>query len=216
MMTASFAPPAVFFMHSAPDYLILDVDGVLIGGVAHSRWDANIETDLGIRPKLLQEKFFEKHWQAIMRGHEPIEPALTEFLETHYPEVSIKMFLEYWHGNDAAVAHHVLDAARNWKHRTGNQLALATNQEQTRARFISEDLGFSNLFETLIVSCNIGHAKPEPEYYAQGDLLLGRTPDQKALFLDDMLEHVEAAIDHGWQAIHVESVDHAAAIIQSL
>lgn len=82
-------------MPSAPDYLILDVDGVLIGGFPHARWDANIESDLGIRPKVLQRKFFQKHWQGIMRGHEPIEPALTEFLNTYYPEISLKTFLAY-------------------------------------------------------------------------------------------------------------------------
>jgi len=213
---APCVPPGGSSMPSAPDYLILDVDGVLIGGFPHARWDANIETDLGIRPKVLQRKFFQKHWQGIMRGHEPKEPALTEFLDSYYPDVSLKTFLDYWHGNDAAVAQHVLEAAGEWKSRTGNQLALATNQEQTRARYISEELGFSELFETLIVSCNIGFAKPEPEYYAQGDLLLGRTPGQTALFLDDTLDHVEAAIEHGWQAMHVESVDHAAEIIRSL
>ena len=203
-------------MPSDPDYLVLDVDGVLIGGFPRVRWDATMEADLGVRPKMMQRHFFQKYWQDVMRGFVPVEEPLGEFLAAHYPDISVEQLLSYWHGNDAVVAQHVIDAAIQWKERTGGQLALATNQDRTRARYICDDLGFADIFETVIVSCNIGCAKPEAEYYRQGDLLLGRTPDQTALFLDDMMDHVEAAIAHGWQARHVESLDHAADIIERL
>ena len=113
-------------MLSAPDYLVLDVDGVLIGGFPNVRWDAHLEQDMGIRPKLMQRHFFEKHWQDVMRGFVPVEEPLGEFLEKHYPHISTEQLLAYWHGNDAIVAHHVIDAAKTWKTRSGGQLAIAT------------------------------------------------------------------------------------------
>lgn len=203
-------------MPCAPDYLVLDVDGVLIGGFPNTRWDARLEEDLGVRPKLMQRHFFEKHWQDVMRGFIPVEEPLEAFLEKYHPEVSVTELLSYWHGNDAFVAHHVIEAAQSWKKRTGGQLAIATNQDQTRARYISEDLQFSEIFDTQIISCNIGCAKPEREYFAQADLLLGRSADQSALFLDDLKQNVEAAVDHGWQAMQVVNLDHAEEIINSL
>ena len=196
--------------------LALDVDGVIIDGFPRNRWDETLEADLGIDPARLTEEFFKPHWDEIMRGLRPVEPPLTAFLEEYGSTVTTAQFIAYWHGNDANVQHHVIEAALSWQSRTGGRLALATNQDHTRAKYLRKDLGLGKHFETMIVSCQIGAAKPEPEYFQKADELLERAPGGQVIFLDDIEVNVAAARRHGWTAHHVESIAHGVRILQGL
>lgn len=196
--------------------LALDVDGVIIDGFPRNRWDQTLEVDLGINPVRLTQEFFKPHWDEIMRGLKPVEPPLTAFLEDYGSAVTTAQFIAYWHGNDANIQHHVIDTALSWQSRTGGRLALATNQDLTRAKYLREDLGLSEHFETMIVSCQIGSAKPEPEYFQKADELLERAPGGQVIFLDDMEINVIAARAHGWTAYHVESISRAVEILKEL
>ncbi len=151
-----------------------------------------------------------------MRGAKPVEPPLTAFLQECGSAVTTAQFIAYWHGNDANVQHHVIEAALSWQSRTGGRLALATNQDHTRAKYLREDLGFGKHFETMIVSCQIGAAKPEPEYFQKADDLLKRVPGGQVIFLDDMEVNIIAAKAHGWTAHHVESIAHGVEILRGL
>lgn len=200
----------------APPILALDVDGVIIDGFPRSRWDETLEADLGVNAERLQREFFKLHWKAIMRGEKPVEPPLTEFLEACGASVSTAEFLAYWHGNDANVRHEVIEAALSWQSRRGGKLALATNQDLTRARYLRDDLGLGKYFETMVVSCEIGAQKPEPDYFQKADEVLGRAAGQRVIFLDDLEANVESARTHGWEAHHVERLGHAVEILEGL
>ena len=125
---------------SARPILALDVDGVIIDGFPRKRWDETLEADLGVSPDIMQVEFFDRHWKAIMRGEKPVEPPLTAFLEDYGTSVTTPEFLAYWHGNDANVRREVIDAALAWRARTDGRLALATNQDLTRARYLRDAL----------------------------------------------------------------------------
>lgn len=196
--------------------LALDVDGVIIDGFPRNRWDETLEADLGINPARLAEEFFKPHWDEIMRGVKPVEPPLTAFLEEYGSTVTTAQFIAYWHGNDANVQHHVIEAALSWQSRTGGRLALATNQDLTRARYIKHDLGLGAHFDAMVVSCQIGSAKPEPEYFQKADEVIERAPGQQVIFLDDMEINVTAAKAHGWTVHHVESISRAVEILKEL
>lgn len=196
--------------------LILDVDGVIIEGFPRERWDHSLKADLGIDPLEMQQTFFANHWHDVLRGHKPIEPPLAEFLETQGGDVSVPALLDYWHGNDAKVNRSVLDAASKWKSRTGGTLAVATNQDLTRARYLRHSLGFDEIFDVIVVSCEIGVIKPEPGYFAAADVLLARREGQPVVFLDDMKDNVLAARSHGWDSFHVTPRIPATKIIETL
>lgn len=199
-----------------PPILALDVDGVLIEGFPRYRWDENLEANLGIESSRMQTEFFTPHWADIMLGRKPVEPVLASFLEKYPSSVNVETFLAYWHGNDAHLRHEVVLSAVDWQKRTGGKLALATNQDLTRADYLRNDLGLGDHFETMIVSCEIGAAKPEPTYFALADQLLARQPDQTVIFLDDLEPNVEAANQYGWTAYHVPDISRAAMMIDSL
>jgi putative hydrolase of the HAD superfamily len=77
--------------------------------------------------------------------------------------------------------------------------ASRQNQERLRARYISEDMGFSARFDRLYFSCDLGVTKPAHDYYGKIQNDLEVSPNQ-IFFWDDSQSHVDAARNFGWNA----------------
>lgn len=76
---------------------------------------------------------------------------------------------------------------------------LATNQERHRAAHMRGALGYDALFDRLLISCELGVAKPEPGFFAAALEVLGATPAE-VLLVDDSPANVRAARAHGLAA----------------
>lgn len=74
----------------------------------------------------------------------------------------------------------------------GTTVALATNQQQHRAEFMLNGLGYAKEFDHILCSCFLGHAKPGVEYFNKSVDILDIPPDQM-LFIDDHDRNVESA-----------------------
>ena len=55
-------------------------------------------------------------------------------------------------------------------------------------------------FDALVLSCEIGHRKPTPEFYAHCQALAQAEPGE-CLFVDDLPANIDAARRHGWHGI---------------
>ena len=77
---------------------------------------------------------------------------------------------------------------------------LASNQEPSRARHMSERLGYREVFDREFYSCELGVAKPDLEYFRKITRLTGIAPESM-LFLDDREGNVAAAKTAGLQAV---------------
>ena len=82
---------------------------------------------------------------------------------------------------------------------SGVHCAIASNQEGHRARYMSEALGYRDLFDREFYSCHLGHAKPTAGYFAEV-LRRGGFDPARTLFIDDREDNVEAARAAGLQA----------------
>jgi len=73
---------------------------------------------------------------------------------------------------------------------------LASNQQPARVRYLSEELGYKDIFDKEFYSCTVGHAKPEAAYF---NAILDdiRVPGRDVLFIDDHETNVNAARDVG-------------------
>ncbi len=85
----------------------------------------------------------------------------------------------------------------------GVQCHLATNQQCHRARFMSEQLGYAELFDSEFYSCDLGVVKPDPAYFAAIIEELGEESGSM-LFVDDREGNVEGARACGLLAFRFE------------
>jgi putative hydrolase of the HAD superfamily len=107
-----------------------------------------------------------------------------------------------------APAHHVLALVDELR-ATGVFCALATNQERTRLRFMTDTLGYIRRFDRIFGSCEMGVRKPTAEYFEAIVRELPMAPHE-VLFLDDHAPNVDSARTVGLRAEVVVSVDEVA------
>jgi len=188
--------------------LVLDLDGVVITGHPEGgRWDKHIERDLGLKPALLQERFFKAHWKHIEIGNADLFAVLDEV----WPSLECagctpRAFVDYWLSNDSNMDTGVIAQVDAWR-ANGGKAFLATVQEHHRAKHIWEALGLSNHFDGIIYSADIGAKKPHADFYERALAKLPVSSPAELIFLDDRLDNVEAARSAGWRASHYRDVE---------
>mgnify|MGYP000889152839 FL=1 len=85
--------------------------------------------------------------------------------------------------------------------RTGIGCHLATNQDPLRASYMRERLGYGDLMDRSFYSCDVGAAKPDPEFFERVLEALALPADEVA-FVDDHADNVATARAVGLQAVH--------------
>ena len=187
--------------------LVLDLDGVVVlGHPQGGRWDKDLMHDLGIRPELVQTRFFRPHFRRAVLG----EADLFQILDAVWPELGCvgtpREFVDYWFAKDSRVDPEVLTAVDAWR-AGGGKAYLATVQEHHRARHVWEKIGLSQHFDGMQHSAALGAAKPDPEFYRRAHAKLPAAARSDVLFLDDRLDNVEAAAAFGWTARHYREIE---------
>lgn len=149
-------------------------------------------------------------------NHENDEQFLSEIFEAEHPGlvghgdfgVVLEGVLSRWNSSvktsDALLLWnliipdpHVLNLIS--KRRKTTVVGLATNQQQHRAKYMLEDLGYSELFDSTIMSCDIGVAKPNIEFFYRALKTIG-LPADTILFIDDHDSNVDSARNVGMHA----------------
>ena len=81
------------------------------------------------------------------------------------------------------------------------KVGLLSNAWNDLRQVMQQRFGFDGLFDELIISAEVGLAKPDPRIFHLAVARLGVPPAQ-AVFVDDVLANAEAARAVGLQAIH--------------
>ena len=132
-----------------------------------------------------------------LAGSGDFERALAEVLGRWQSESSIAEALKVWEMIDPA--RDVLELVGDIRSR-GTQVALATNQQPIRARYMTEVLGYAELFDALLYSCELGAVKPAGDYFRAACRRMRIQDPQEVLFIDDHESNVRAARDAGLRA----------------
>ena len=184
--------------------VMLDVDGVLIDGRPEdgAAWDTDLEADLGVSPKALQEAFFAPFWNDIVTGKAEMMPRLAAAMAMLNAPVSAEALRDYWYDSDSRIVPEVADWVRAVRSE-GIQVFLCTNQEVGRANYLLDHLSLGEIVSGMIYSAAIGAAKPAPQFFLRaGEAFPGATP----LLIDDDPANVDAARRAGWRAVHYRGV----------
>lgn len=81
------------------------------------------------------------------------------------------------------------------------KLVLLSNTNSIHKKYGYEHYPFLKYFDKLCLSHEIGAVKPEEKIYAA---VTGYTklPPEEHIFIDDIKEYAEGAINNGWDAVH--------------
>ncbi len=80
------------------------------------------------------------------------------------------------------------------------ELCLLSNTNEIHEEYGYRHYEFMKHFDKLFLSHEVGYVKPEKEIYAAVENYTGKPPEEH-LFIDDILEYVNGAIDCGWNAV---------------
>ncbi|MBV8683717.1 MAG: HAD-IA family hydrolase [Caulobacteraceae bacterium] len=186
--------------------LMVDVDGVLLVHPHPGGWSANLERDLGISAKALQDAFFIPHFEDIVHGRAALRERLEPVLADLAPDLSVEDLLTYWFEQDFHPQERLLSQLAEVRG-GGVQVHLATVQEHERAKYLWSTMRWSERFDAIHYAADLGWAKPAPGFFRAIEARTGFGPVDLA-FIDDKPANVEAAQACGWRAeVWTGSVD---------
>jgi putative hydrolase of the HAD superfamily len=174
--------------------LVFDIDGVLVEPWGFS----SVLQDEHKIPRALTQDFFLGPFQPCLSGKANLEEVLPPYLKAWQWAGSIDDFIRLWLEADDRPSGEAFKAVESIR-RPEDICCVASNQERLRARYISEDMGFSTRFDRLYFSCDLGVTKPARDYYGKIQNDLDVSPNQ-VFFWDDSQSHVDAATNLGWNA----------------
>jgi putative hydrolase of the HAD superfamily len=175
--------------------VLLDADGVV--QLPHPTWRASLEALCGDPDRaneFLADVFGAE--KPCLAGGADFEPALATVLRKWRSNIAVEDALRIW--TQIEPSSDILGLVRALRS-SEIVVALATNQQAHRANFMTSMLGYAEHFDHLLYSCELGHAKPSPEYFSSAIARIMIDPT-RALFIDDHEANVSAARDCGLQA----------------
>ena len=182
--------------------IIFDLGGVLIDWNPHRLYAPYFDSSAEIDRFLTEINFSE--WNLQQDAGRPFAEgvAVLSAQFPHYAEL-IRAYHERWEDSvpgpiDGTVA--ILERLK----RDGYSLHALTNFSTETFPLVRKRYDFLNLFETILVSGEVGLIKPDPAIYRLLLEKVGR-PAQDCLFIDDSLKNVAAAQALGFDVIHFQT-----------
>ena len=177
-----------------------DFDGVLNKGHqgGFDAWQAEFEADLGVSAAVFTDFIFsDGKFNAVLNGERDLLDLLTDYTKTHAVPHAPEAVLDYWLAKDAVVDTQVL----GWLTACPIQGVIATNNEQRRADYMWETMGFKAHMAMIFASGPLGVKKPDGRFFAAIEDWSGLAPAD-ILLIDDAEKNIHAARARGWQTFH--------------
>lgn len=178
--------------------VLFDCDGVLQRPA--NDWAGEIGRLAGLEGERLSDLLdvISTAEQPILDGSRPFLDVLQEVVRREGLDLDPAELIQVW--QHLVVDPAMLDAARDLESH-GVEVALGTNQHRERAAYMRAALGYDSIFEPMIISSEIGVAKPDPRFFEVAVEQIG-VPAGQVLFVDDVLANVEGARSVGLLAEH--------------
>lgn len=183
-------------MHPDSRILLLDVDGVLVIPPEYFGVHLLRENEEAARA------FFEGPFKEASLGRADLMEQLPALIAALGRDQTPQALLREWLESENHPNRPLWEAVRELRW-AGWRAFLATNQEAHRTRHLLREVGLDGLVDGTFASCEVGHRKPDPAYYAEVGRRLSLSPgrsQEQIVFWDDSPENVDAARKAGWTA----------------
>ena len=157
---------------AAPKIVLFDADGVV--QQTPPGWEAELHATLGSPPeveRLLVELFTAE--LPALAGERDFTEVATEVLERWGLADRTDAVLAFW--TRLELDQEVTALIRELR-AAGAACWLATNQHELRRAYMSTSLGYDELLDGQLYSCDLGVAKPDPAYFTRAVAQIGCDP----------------------------------------
>ena len=182
-------------MPHPPKVVLFDADGVI--QQTPPGWEAELHATLGSPPyaeELLRDLFTAE--LPALAGHSDFAEVTREVLARFGLADRAEDVLAFWTRLelDAGVTAVIRELRA-----AGTACFLATNQHELRRAYMSTSLGYDELLDGQLYSCDLRVAKPDPAYFTAALERIGYSAGS-ALFIDDREPNVLGARTAGLRA----------------
>lgn len=173
---------------STPRALLLDLGNVLVfhdNPLLFRRLGARA----GLSPPQVEQRMMDAGWTAVDRGLLGPEGIRRHVCQALGVDLPAEEFTALW-SSHFTVNEAVLPRVEGLVGRV--KLALLSNTNVLHAAYLRPRLPLLERFDHVLLSCEVGHVKPEPAFFQEALSRLGCAP-QEVAFFDDVAEYVAAA-----------------------
>lgn len=184
--------------------IIFDIGNVICD------WDPvklikQVNSDPGMQKKMLEQVFRHSDWHELDKGLLTVEEAIVNACRRG--PFDVRQVEALYRGTPASLIPRpgIIDTIQDL-HARGFPLYVLSNMQAHAWEYLYSRYSFWSVFRGIVVSCAINMIKPDPEIFRyilhRYDLVPGET-----VFLDDMIENINAASALGLEVIHVVNGD---------
>ena len=175
--------------------IIFDADGVLNHG---TRPSIALERDYGI-PLDKTLNFFNGPFQECRVGKADLKEVVAPYLLEWGWTKGVDAFLDYWFTGHYDVDQDVIEYIQGLRHK-GVLCVLGTNQEKYRFQYMSQKIGYKNIFDKVYASFELDYVKPDREFFDKIFKDFPKITKEEMLLVDDRKENIQAAKKFGMHA----------------
>ena len=194
--------------------VVFDMDGVFRHWLSDHLSDA--EDRLALDPgSIAREAFAQPQFDQAMRGELSVEEwaaGIGERVATDDADLASTV-AQVWLESSWRLDDQMVDLARRVK--SGGTTTAVLSNASTNLESDMTEMQLDDVFDVVANSSRLGVCKPEPEIYAQVTRLVGVEPE-RILFVDDREPNVVAAVEAGWHAVVMRSVDRFDGVLRRL
>lgn len=178
--------------------VLFDADGMTL---LPKRFSEQLEQDYGILWAVMKP-FFQGAFGECKLGKADVKEELAKVVEAWGWKGSVEELVAYWLPIGSAPNPEVVAIAKELRAQ-GTACFLATNQERYRATYLREVVGLQELFDDLLVSCELGFVKSDVRYFEAAHermrLVTGSAlAKETVLFVDHEQANLDAARAYGF------------------
>ncbi len=175
--------------------LCFDADGVVVN--PQMQFARYLEEKHVILPEMTRN-FFLGVFSNCLTGSTDLKQVLPSFFQNWGWKGSVEEFVNTWLFTDHVIDMRIINSIRRLRN-DGMICCLTTSQENYRAEYMKNKMGFQDIFDHLFFSCEIGWQKPNHKFFHHVEKILNLKGGE-ILFWDDSYQNIDAARDCDWNA----------------